>query len=361
MYNNIMISVQVYIAEICSIKLRGIFGSLVPLGGTIGIICISGFSYYYLSLVAIGVVAVFEVLMVWLPDTPKWLLSRGRGKEAERVLLWLRGKEISIQQELEEMKKAVSANEAQRINIQKEFQKRSVLVPFVYVLVLLIFQQAGGINAIVPFAATLLSNAGVSNPRTTATITIGVIGIFGLLLFIATVNLIGRTALLVISGAGMFLSCSMLGIHFFITRPSLCTNNSMTEPDIDDSLCNTQFLMLATVSVTLFIFTFILGVGSVPWILISEMISLNVRGVASGLCVMTNWGMAALFSGTIMSYYSLVGPWWTMWTFSAVNLACVLFVLIFITETKGKSLEEMEKKFERRQKTVKNFFMRCAI
>ena len=196
MYN--MISVQVYIAEICSIKLRGIFSSLVPLGGTIGVTIIygtgtiSGFSYYYLSLVAVGIVAVFEVLMVWLPDTPRWLLSSGRAKEAERVLLWLRGKEVGIQRELEEMKKALLANKAEKINIRKEFQKRSVLVPLVYVLVLFIFQQAGVVNAIVPFAATLLSNAGVSNPRTTATITVGVIGILGVLLSIATVDIIGR-------------------------------------------------------------------------------------------------------------------------------------------------------------------------
>ena len=153
----------------------------------------------------------------------------------------------------------------------------------------------------------------------------------------------------------MFLSCSMLGIQVFITRPSLCANNSTSDPDIDDPLCNTQLEILAPVTMTLFFFTFVLGVGSIPWVLISEMIPLKVRGVASGLCVMTNWGMAALFSGTFLPYYSLVGPWWTMWTFAAINLACVLFVLVFIPETKGKSLEEMQRKFERRSKTVETF------
>ena len=85
------------------------------------------------------------------------------------MLLWLRGNKIDIKLELDEIKKSLSTNKTNKNSIRKEFQKRNVFLPFLYVLILFFFQQGGGINGIVPFTATLLSDAGVSNPRTTAT------------------------------------------------------------------------------------------------------------------------------------------------------------------------------------------------
>ena len=131
---------QVYIAEISSVKLRGIFGTLTQIMLTSGIVvnyamgAIDGFPYYYISLVAVGIVALFEVLMIWLPETPRWLLSRGYREDAKKVLLWLRGKKIGIHQERDEMKKAIITTTAKRTKVRKEFLKRNVFVPFIYVL-----------------------------------------------------------------------------------------------------------------------------------------------------------------------------------------------------------------------------------
>ena len=120
---------QVYIAEICSVKLRGLFGTLTQILVTLGFImsfavgAIDDFPYYYVSLVAVGIVALFEVLMIWLPETPRWLLSRGYGEDAEKVLLWLRGKKIGIQRELDDMKKAIAESKANTANVWREFLK----------------------------------------------------------------------------------------------------------------------------------------------------------------------------------------------------------------------------------------------
>ena len=120
---------QVYIAEISSVKLRGIFGILTQIVLTSGIVvnyamgAIDDFPYYYISLVAVGIVALFEVLMIWLPETPRWLLSRGYGEDAEKVLLWLRGKKIGFQQEVDEMKKAIITTTAKKTKVRKEFLK----------------------------------------------------------------------------------------------------------------------------------------------------------------------------------------------------------------------------------------------
>ena len=351
---------QVYIAEISSVKLRGIFGTLTQIMLTSGIVvnyamgAIDDFPYYYISLVAVGIVALFEVLMIWLPETPRWLLSRGYGEDAEKVLLWLRGKKIGIQRELDDMKKAITASKARRIKVRKEFLKRSVFVPFIYVLTVFFFHQAGGINAVSSFASSLFTDAGISNPRTTAIYAVGGASLIGNFASFVTVDLIGRTSLLVLSGTGTFLGSAMLGIHFFITRPSLCDsfNSTLVESvDVMES-CNTHFGPLAIVSLILYRFAFAIGWGPIPWLLLSELLPLAVRGVASGFAMFTTWSVAAIVTGFYLEYAELVQPWFAMWTFSLINLASVLFVLIFIPETKGRTLEEMERKFERRTKVV---------
>ena len=354
-------SLQVYIGEVSSIKLRGIFGTLVSFLLTSGVLLnygvgsIDDFPYYYISLVAVGIVALFEVLMIWLPETPRWLLSRGHGEDAEKVLLWLRGKKIGIQRELDDMKKAIAESKAKKTNVWREFRKRSVLVPLVYVLILFFYTQGGGINAISPFAAIIFSDAGVNDPRTTAIYAVGVSGIIGLVVSTITVDIVGRVVLLVIGGTGMFVSTTMLGIHFFITRPSLCDHFNSTVTESLEGIsepCNNQFELLAIVSVILFNFNFVMGFGTVPWVMLSELLPLSVRGVGSGLAMFTAWSAAAIFSGFYLPYSNLVRPWFAMWTIALIDLTSVVFVLIFIPETKGKTLEEMEKKYERKPDVV---------
>ena len=205
------------------------------------------------------------------------------------------------------------------------------------------------------FASSLFADAGISNPQTTAVYAVGCASLIGnFVSFVAVVNdLIGRTSLLILSGTGT-LGSAMLGIHFFITRPSLCDSSNSTLVESVDVMesCNTHFGPLAIVSLILYRFAFAIGWGPIPWLLLSELLPLTVRGVASGFAMFTTWSIAAIVAGFYLEYAELVQPWFAMWTFSLINLASVLFVLIFIPETKGRTLEEMERKFERRTKVV---------
>ena len=352
---------QVYIGEVASAKLRGVFGTVSQTLFTSGIVfqyvigSISGFRYYYISLVAVGIVAVFEVLMFWLPETPRWLLSRGYGEQAEHILLWLRGKKIEIKKELDEIKRNVRSKKSGKKNhVLREFSKRTVLIPFIYVMIVFFFHQAGGISAIAAYAATTLSNAGISRPRVTAIYAVGISSLAGNFATFFLVDLIGRTTLLIASGTGMFLGSSMLGTHFFITRSSLCVDNStltdsmeaMTEP------CNTQFGPLAIVSLVLYRFSFAIGLGPIPWILVAEFLPLSVRGFASGFIMTITWGTSSAVIGGFLDYAELVQPWFALWTLALLNLAAALFVVIFLPETKGKSLEELETKFVKKPNIV---------
>ena len=349
---------QVYIAEVSSAKYRGIYGTLVQIMITSGIILNYGvssadnFPYFYTSLVAVGVVALFEVLMFWLSETPRWLLSRGYEETAENVLKWLRGKETDIKQEMDKIKVALLSR---RKNVCKVFWNKKVLVPFVYVLLAFIFQQAGGINAVTSYTTPLFIEAGVSNPHTTAVFAVGCSGLISTFITFSIVDFIGRKILLVLSGIGMFLGTVLLGTHFLISRPSLCDFLSLNSTAVDFEVgsgfvigepCNAQFGPMAITGLTVYRIAFSIGWGPIPWLLLSELLPLSVRGISGGLIVASKWSAAAVITGVYLTYAELARPWFAMWTLGLIILAGTVFVVIFIPETKGKNLEDLERRDE---------------
>ena len=102
----------------------------------------------------------------------------------------------------------------------------------------------------------------------------------------------------------------------------------------------------------LFVLTFAVGNSSVPYILISELLPLPVHGKASGIANAVAWSCAALFTGFYLQFAELVRPWFALWGIAGLNVATVVFVILFIPETKGKSLEELENKFVKKPDTV---------
>ena len=346
--------VQVYLGEVCSVQLRGVVGAVSQGLFTSGIAfslalgAIEDFRYYHISLVAVGIVAVFEVLMFWLPETPRWLISRGYVEEAEEVLLWLRGKKIGVEKEMDEIKKAALMNKTKR-NVVKNFSKRTVLIPFGYIVTIFFFQQSGGISATATHAATIFADAGISNPRASSIYGIGIASLVGNVAAFFLVDLVGRVTLLILSATGMFIGCMMLGIHFFVTRASLCSETLSNSTIVADytiaESCNAHFAPLAIVSVILYRFSFAIGMGPIPWILISELLPLSVRGVASGMVMVVTWSTSVVVVGLFLEYVALVHLWFAVWTFGFFNLAAAVFVVVFLPETKGKSLERLERKF----------------
>ena len=349
---------QIYIAEISTAKFRGLFGSFVEIGLATGILLnysigsIPGFPYFYNSLVAAGIVAVFEVMMVWLKETPRWLVSKSHYQEAYHTLIWLRGPSVNTEDEI----RSIESSDSSSIwSAWKEFAKRSVAVPVMIVIVVMFFQQIGGLNAISSYAASLFEEAGVANPRVTATYAVGGVELFSTVISIFVIDLIGRKILLIISGAGMTVGTALLGVHFYIMRPSLCTsvaNSTLTDLAemlqelTTDAPCNPQYGPLAIVSIIVYVIAFSIGWAPVPVVLMGELIPLRVRGLASGIATFVSLGTGALFVFFYVEYANLVQLWFAWWTFTAINIVGVVFVIIFIRETRGKMLEDIEKYYE---------------
>ena len=307
---------------------------------------IPGFHYYDTALVMVGIVAVFELMMVWLCESPRWLITRGKKERAGKILQFLRGPEYDFEKELADIITTVKKTpRLTTLQVLKQFKRRSVYIPVIMLLFVMFFMQSSGLSATAAFGASIFARAGVANPTLISAYSIGIIGVVFIFFSMFIIDLVGRKILLVISGVGMFLGTTLLGVHQFITRPSLCQNATMIIQDSEVS-CNTHFAPLAIFSMCLFTATFAVGWAPMPWILLGELLPLQVRGIASGLAVIVVWGTSAIFTGFYLSYANLVRPWFAWWTFSAFNFAGVVFVIFGLIETKGKSLEEIQEYFE---------------
>ena len=357
-----------YSAEISSPKLRGIFTSLAELvlaGGILFVYIlgsINGFTYFEISLVLLGIAILFIVVVPWIPETPRWLVFKRKDRtKAMKVLKCLRGLDSDrLCDELEGIEAVVeNLGSLSVIQLLKQFKKKSVLFPFLVVLVLMIFQElCGGGSTVNTYAAPVFKEAGVKNPLLISSYSIGGSQFFAVVVSVCIIDFVGRKILLILSCSGMFVASVMLGAHFYITRPSLCEETmNMTSEDLVIG-CNNQFAPLAIVSLIFFIMSFSVGVGPVLWVLMSEYLPLYVRGFASGIVIAANWATGAAVTGIYLSYANLVKPWFAWWTFSIINLGGLVFVLLFVVETKGKSLEKIQEtmiqrfRFCSRQRTI---------
>ena len=309
--------------------------------------------YYHTAVIAISIVLAFEIMMVWLYESPHYLYHNGQKQKGIRALEWLRGPKYSCMHEIQEMEDSFSKMQPSTFEFLYSFTKQSLFIPLVLLLLVMFFQQIGGRSAMSSYTAYSFKQKGIKDPQLTATYTIGITTKVTTAITVLIVDRIGRKILLIVSGIGMTIGTVLVGTDFYITRPSLCVNVTDTALDISASLgdnldvaCNPQYNPVILTGVIVYNIAFAFGWGPVPFILVSEFLPLQVRGVASGLASTVNWGTSALVVGLYIKYAAAVELWFAWWSFSAMNILCVVFAVFFIPETKGRSLEELQRRFE---------------
>ena len=290
-----------------------------------GLGAVPGLMYYHLAFIASGFTLIISLAVIWLPETPRFLIAKGNTPKGLKTLQLLRGYKINANEELVEIEDAIATQEKLScVEVLKELPKRNVYLPFLLVILLMFFQQFSGINALNFYSAEDLQKAGFgSNSPFLALMTVGITSLLATFANTLIVDLFGRKVLLITSALLMTASSFGLGLV-------------MRQPDLK---------VIAIVSVIVFQIGFCIGYGATPWIMLPELIPLCVRGVLGGIIAAFNWGCASLIAGFYLVTSEKIGADTVWWSFAGVNAISVAFVAFFLPETKGKKLETMEKQF----------------
>lgn len=323
-----------YIAEMAPADVRGKLVSVNQLAITIGIFIVyfinaaiasgSGNAWNVSTgwrwMMGIGVIpsALFLIALIPAGESPRWLAQHGKKGEALKVLKKVESNELVAKQQFEEIQKAETAVDDTKFS--DLFNKTWLPVLIIGVL-LALFQQFSGSNAIMYYAPEIFKGAGFGqNGAFMATVSIGAINMVITVVSLGLVDRIGRKKLLGWGSLAMSLCLLVVAICFF-TRAS--TAITLT------------FILLAIAS-------YAISLAPVTWLLISEIFPSKIRGRAMSICTVVLWLSDFTLSYTFPILTQNIGEGWTFMLYVVVTALSALFVWKMVPETQGKSLEEIE-------------------
>ena len=324
-------AVPVYISEVAPADARGWQVSLFQLAITVGILLAYIVDYGFAQIqgwrwmfgLAVVPAAIFGLGMLFLPESPRWLLRRGHRESARATLARVRGTP-DVAKELQEIEQSLAHSE-EKDRLSDLFAP-SVRPALVVGIGLAIFQQITGINTVIYYAPVIIQSAGISSASGAILATAG-IGVVNVLMTIVSMRLIdraGRKPLLLTGIAGMVVTLGLLGLVFRMSNH------------------NGALAWLAVLSMMAYVASFAISLGPIFWLLISEIYPLKIRNSAEGVAATFNWGSNLLVTLTFLTLVEQFGPSSTFWLYGVSAIAAWIFSYYFVPETKGRTLEEIE-------------------
>jgi SP family galactose:H+ symporter-like MFS transporter len=326
-----------YIAEISPKRRRGALVTLNQLMITIGIL-ISFITDYWLSndanpaswrwMFAVGLFPALVLLigMIFLPETPRWLASKGRWEESRDVLLQVEDAD-QVEQSFADLKEDVAFSSQKKIH-SSEILKPWLRPALIITVGIFFFQQFSGVNTIIYYSPIIFKMAGiVSNTASIIpSIIIGAVNVLACLLSVFLLDRVGRRKLFLVGICGMIPSLAMLGLCFYFKEA-----------------LGASLPIFSVVSIVCYIIFIAISLAPLGWLLISEVFPLSVRGVGMSIGSLSHWGFNAIISFTFLTLVNSIGIASTFWFYTLVCVVGLIWGYYYIPETRGKSLEDIEK------------------
>lgn len=319
-----------YISEVAPPKIRGALVSVNQLAIVTGILM-----SYFVSWILVGAGAsnwrwmfatgaipavVFFLFVLGVPESPRWLVKQGRESEASTILTRLNGPEIA-KSELVNIKETLTLEGGSL----KELLQPGFRTALFIGIFLAVFQQITGINAVIYYAPRFFEAAGLA--RSSAILQsalIGVVNVVFTLVAIALVDRLGRKPMLMVGSAGMGLSFILLGAAFKF------------------QLFSGSLILLFTL---LYIAFFAMTLGPIVWVVIAEIFPTRIRGRAMAIATVSLWLADFAVSLTFPVIADKLHESFAFWLYAGMCLINFVFIWAVLPETKGKSLEEIEKRW----------------
>ena len=258
----------------------------------------------------------FTLLICFVPETPRYLVMVGRDQQALGILAKING-QSRAQQILSDIKSTIT------VRTERLFTYGYLCI-FVGIM-LSVFQQAVGINAVLYYAPRIFGDMGMTNPMVN-TVVMGVVNILFTLVAVFTVEKWGRKPLLIWGSIGMAIGA--FGVAF--------------------TFGNTALSLVTMLSIMVYSASFMFSWGPICWVLIAEIFPNTIRGAAVAIAVAFQWIFNFIVSSTFVPMFNMhltpnddFGHWFTYGLYGVICLLAALFVWRLVPETKGKTLEDM--------------------
>jgi sugar porter (SP) family MFS transporter len=319
-----------YIAEISPRAIRGRLVSLNQMAIVSGIL-LAYFVNWLLSFggpsswrwmfasAAVPSVA-FLVALLFVPESPRFLVETGREAEAAAVLERVGGRAQAVA-ELAEIRETLAAEPG----TLGELLGQRLRKPLGIAIFLAVFQQVTGINTVIYYGSLIFKEqvGGQSDSAAIgANVVIGVVNVVMTLVAISTIDRLGRRPLMMTASSGMAVSLGVLAVLFLREPPPA---------------------LLVLGAILVYVASFSVGLGPGVWVVISELFPTRIRGRAMSIATLCLWLACILVTATFLSLVEAVGPAGAFSIYAAASVLNVLFIWRVMPETKGRSLEEIER------------------
>jgi major inositol transporter-like SP family MFS transporter len=293
--------------------------------------------------------------MLRLPDTPRWLVVNGYESKAEQLLQKIRDAK-RVKEELFEIKQRYEESKQEQSATIKDLATPWIKRLLGVGIIIAITQQITGVDTIMYYAPTILKATGLSTASSlTATVLNGVVSVLASIWGIWQVGRHARRKMLITGQVGIIASLALIGLTFllFFKRQGV---------DASGNEIVTATFKPASYIVLLFMLTFLIFqqgyVSPVTWLMLSEIYPTKIRGLAMGLSTAILWAAKffVVFAFPIM--LSVLGGNVTFLTFAVVNVVVMLFVIFNVPETRGVSLEIIERSFEKKGRKIVKYTKR---
>ena len=326
-----------YIAEISPARYRGRLVAVTQFNIVLGIL-LAFFSNYVISSLNLGEVEwrwmfgieaipalIFFALLFNNPKSPRWLIAKGRSDEARLVLEKCGSDTGDIEEEIQTIKASL---DIEHTRLQESFISKKYSKPIMLAVAIAMFNQLSGINAVLYFAPHIFRMAGAgSESALLQTIAVGGINLIMTMIALAIIDNFGRRNLMLVGSVGYILSLSSIAWAFYTYGTEFTETGSL----------------VVLISLLVFIASHAFGQGAVIWVFISEIFPNRVRARGQALGTFTHWFMAAVISWTFPMIAELSGGH-TFAFYALCMIGQLIWVIYIMPETKGISLEQIQKK-----------------
>ena len=266
----------------------------------------------------------FALLICFVPETPRYLVSINQDQKALNILARING-QSRAQQILQDIKDTMVVK-------TERLMTYGVMCIFIGIM-LSVFQQAVGINAVLYYAPRIFGDMGMENPMV-VTVFMGIINILFTLVAIFTVEKLGRKPLLITGSLGM--AVGAFGVAVTFGHPGL--------------------ELVTAISIMVYSASFMFSWGPICWVLIAEIFPNTIRGAAVAIAVAFQWIFNFIVSSTFVPMFNMhltegddFGHWFTYGLYGIICVVAAIFVWKLVPETKGKTLEDMTKLWKNRK------------